>query len=173
MTHLVLTAVGDDREGLVSALSRAVEDHGGNWLDSQLAKLAGKFAGIVLVDVPDAGVAAFTQAASGLLDELGWKVDVTPAGTGGSDGSEVQVHLVGLDRPGMVRQVSAALAAQLVSIRHFRSWTRNAPQGGGVLFEAEAVVTLPTGVDVEAVRAALEPIADELMVDLELAEPPT
>lgn len=173
MTQLVLTAVGDDREGLVSGLSRAVEDHGGNWLDSQLARLAGKFAGIVLVDVPEAGVAAFTEAASNLLDELGWKVDVTPAGTGGSEGREVQVQLVGQDRPGMVRQVSSALAAQRVSIRHFRSWTQNAPQGGGVLFEAEAVVTLPTGVEVETVRAALEPIADELMVDLTLVEPPT
>jgi glycine cleavage system regulatory protein len=171
MTQLVLTAVGDDREGLVSALSRAVEDHGGNWLDSQLARLAGKFAGIVLVEVPDANVAAFTDATAGLLDQLGWKVDVNPAGAGGAAGREVQVHLVGLDRPGMVRQVSSALAGQRVSIRDFRSWTQNAPQGGGLLFEAEAVVTLPSGVDVETVRAALEPIADELMVDLDLAEP--
>lgn len=168
MTLLVLTAVGDDREGLVSALSRAVEAHGGNWLDSQLARLAGKFAGIVLVDIPDESIGAFTDVAVGLRDEIGWKVDATPAGAGGAAGREVQVHLVGLDRPGMVRQVSAALAEQRVNIRSFRTWTHEAPQGGGLLFEAEAVVNLPAGLDELAVRLALEPIADELMVDLEL-----
>jgi glycine cleavage system regulatory protein len=170
MTLLVLTAVGDDRAGLVSALSRAVEDHGGNWLDSQLARLAGKFTGIVLVDVPAENVEAFTGAAAALREEIGWKVDATPAGGGGAEGHEVRVHLVGLDRPGMVQQVSAALAAQQVSIRRFRSWTHNAPQGGGRLFEAEALVTLPAGTEPDAVRRALEPIADELMVDLDLAD---
>lgn len=170
MTLLVLTAVGDDREGLVLALSRAVEEHGGNWLDSQLARLAGKFAGIALVDIPAEAVEAFIEAAAELREQIGWKVEVTPAGSGGEAGHEVRVHLVGLDRPGMVQQVSAALAEQHVSIRSFRSWTHNAPQGGGLLFEAEAVVTLAPGTDPDAVRLALEPIADELMVDLELAE---
>ncbi|WP_420113045.1 glycine cleavage system protein R [Pseudactinotalea sp.] len=170
MTLLVLTAVGDDREGLVSALSRAVEAHGGNWLDSQLARLAGKFAGIVLVDVPEENVRAFTDAAAGLREQIGWKVDSTPAGDGGEAGRAVHVHLVGLDRSGMVRRVSAALAEQHVSIHRFRSWTHDAPQGGGLLFEAEAVVTLPHGVEEETVRRALEPIADELVVDLELLE---
>lgn len=171
MTQLVLTAVGEDREGLVSALSRAVESHGGNWLDSQLARLAGKFAGIVLVEMPAEQVAAFTGAAAALREQIGWKVDVTDAAGGDLAGREVQVHLVGLDRPGMVRQVSTALAEQHVSITSLHSWTRNAPDTGGLLFEASATVSLPTGVEVEAVRAALEPIADELMVDLELVDP--
>lgn len=51
MAKLVLTAIGDDRAGLVSALSDAVAERGGNWLESQLARLAGKFAGIALVEV--------------------------------------------------------------------------------------------------------------------------
>lgn len=171
MTQLVLTAVGDEREGLVAALSKVVEAHGGNWLDSQFSRLAGKFAGIVLVDLPDEQVEAFTEAAAGLREQLGWRVEAVSAGAGGGEGHEVEVHLLGLDRPGTVRQVSSALAEQHVSIKTFHSWTRNAPEGGGVLFEARAVVTLPAGVETEAVRAALEPIADELMVDLELVEP--
>lgn len=171
MTQLVLTAVGDEREGLVSALSRAVEDHGGNWLDSQLARLAGKFAGIVLVELPSESVAAFTDAAAALQEQLGWKIDVVRGGTGGATGRDVEVRLVGLDRPGMVRQISAALAERHVSIASFHSWTRNAPDTGGVLFEASATVSLPEGLAIDAVRSALEPIADELMVDLELVEP--
>ena len=170
MTQLVLTAVGDDREGLVSALSRVVEAHGGNWLDSQLARLAGKFAGIVLVEVPADRVTAFTAESAQLQGEICWKIDAVVASGGGAEAREVHVQLVGLDRPGMVRQISAALADHHVSIRGFRSWTHHAPQGGGLLFEAEATLALPADLAMDDVRAALEPIADELMVDLELAE---
>ena len=53
MATLVLTVIGDDRAGLVNALADVVTAHGGNWERSQLAELAGKFAGIVQVSVAD------------------------------------------------------------------------------------------------------------------------
>ena len=56
--HLVLTVIGADRPGLVSAVSAPVERHGGSWQQSQMARLAGEFAGIVLVSVPEAAVEA-------------------------------------------------------------------------------------------------------------------
>ena len=49
MATLVLTLIGDDRAGLVNAVAEVVARHGGNWERSQMAELAGKFAGIVLV----------------------------------------------------------------------------------------------------------------------------
>jgi len=50
--HLVLTVIGDDRPGLVEALSHVVAEHHGNWSESRMAHLADKFAGIVTVTVP-------------------------------------------------------------------------------------------------------------------------
>jgi glycine cleavage system regulatory protein len=61
MATLVLTVIGDDRSGLVSALSGVIADHGGSWERSQMARLAGKFAGIVVVSVPDAGADALIR----------------------------------------------------------------------------------------------------------------
>ncbi|WP_152352752.1 glycine cleavage system protein R [Brachybacterium subflavum] len=196
MTQLVLTAIGEDREGLVSALARVVETQGGNWLDSQFARLAGTFAGIVLVEIDESRATALEAAVADLLAEVGWSIEVTRApespaaaagdegptgdsaatGTGGAAGhraaAPLRVHLLGQDRPGMVHQVSRALAEQGVSIESFRSWTLDAPEGGGVLFEAEALVRLPrseAGVAAgDVVRSVLEPIANDLMVDLDL-----
>jgi len=51
METLVLTVIGDDRAGLVSALSGRLNDHGALWQRSQMSRLAGKFAGIVEVVV--------------------------------------------------------------------------------------------------------------------------
>ncbi len=53
-TFLVLTVIGDDRPGLVGELSAAISSHQGNWLESSMSHLAGKFAGIVKVAVPAA-----------------------------------------------------------------------------------------------------------------------
>lgn len=170
MTKLVLTSIGDDREGLVSALSAVVDDHGGNWLESDLSHLAGKFAGIILVDVPDDRAEDFTAALPSLVEACGLHVRATPAGDSDEGGALVHVDLVGQDHPGMVRSVSRALAAQNASILDFDSWTSDAPEGGGTLFQASLTVRLPGDGDLSAVQDELESIADELMVDLEFDE---
>ncbi|MGN7211395.1 glycine cleavage system protein R [Brachybacterium paraconglomeratum] len=173
MTTYVLTAIGDDRPGLVAALAAAVGEHGGNWVDSQLALLAGKFAGIVQVDLPDEQAQSFLDALPALAEEVGLSVD---AATGGGAVAEepraaLRLHLLGQDRTGMIREVSSALRSQGATIDGLRSWTREAPEGGGMLFEAEAEVRLPADADEDGIRGALEQIAAELMVDLELDAP--
>ncbi|ATG54584.1 transcriptional regulator [Brachybacterium ginsengisoli] len=169
-TAYVLTAIGDDRPGLVAALAAAVDEHGGSWVDSQLALLAGKFAGIVQVELPDERAQDFLDALPSLADEVGLEVEAAAAGSpvGATAHSTLRLHLLGQDRTGMVREISSALRSQGATIDALRSWTREAPEGGGMLFEAEAEVRLPAEADENGVREALETIAAELMVDLEL-----
>src|SRR5659263_720746 len=67
MATLVLTVIGDDRPGLVDVLSGLVTAHGGSWEHSRMARLGGKFAGIVQVEVPEQEVGGLRAA----LRELG------------------------------------------------------------------------------------------------------
>lgn len=171
MTKLVLTLLGDDRPGLVSAVSRAVSDHGGSWLESQLARLAGTFAGIALVDVPADSVSALRTTLAGLSDivEVGMKDAAAPAS---NDGRRLVLHLVGHDQPGIVRQITEVLASRGVSIEQLATATVEAPMAGGLLFEADAVLTAPEGVSTEELQEDLESLARELMVDLDLTPAP-
>lgn len=168
MTNVALTVIGDDRSGLVSTLAGVVAEHGGNWCESQMARLAGKFAGIVLVDLPAERLAAFEAAVQALSDD---GLTVTPFTTAAvpAVGDVVCLQLVGHDRPGIVSQISQALASLGITIDDLQTSTIEAPMAGGVLFQADAVVRLPEGVAPEAVRAVLEPLAGELMVDLDLS----
>ncbi len=163
-TSYVLTAIGDDRAGLVSALAEVVASHGGNWERSRMSELAGKFAGIVQVSVPTERGDEFVAALEPLTGLLDVAAHVGRAG----EPPTVQwaLDLVGTDRPGIVREVSAVLAAHGVGIDDLDTQTRDAPMAGGVLFEATAVLDVPAGVDHEALRAALEAVANELMVEL-------
>ena len=66
---LVLTFIADDRPGLVDRLSETVAAAGGNWLESRMAHLAEKFAGIAMVEIPAGKVAALKKALAVLEDE--------------------------------------------------------------------------------------------------------
>lgn len=172
MAKLVLTVIGDDRPGLVSALSAAVADAGGNWIGGQLARLAGKFAGIVEVEVPDERREAFANAASalgaqGLLTVTAAPVDAeaVPA-----EGVSFSLHLLGHDRPGIVRQVSEVLAQRGVSIDHLTTETLEAPMAGGLLFEADLVARAPEATPLSLLRHDLEQLGDELMVDIDVQD---
>ena len=64
-----MTVIGDDRPGLVESVSQVVAAHGGSWQESRMARLAGKFAGILRAEVPedkvDALKAELRELASG------------------------------------------------------------------------------------------------------------
>lgn len=61
-TTFIITFIGDDRPGLVESLSQVISDHNGNWLESRLSQLAGKFAGLISVSVPEESTAALQVA---------------------------------------------------------------------------------------------------------------
>ncbi len=170
MATLVLTALGDDQAGLVDALSGVIADHGGNWDRSHMAQLAGKFAGIVMVTVADARVDALVRdlaplESQGLLDvTVTVAVDDTPA----DDVTRLALELMGLDHPGIVHDISHALAVRNVSIRELRTETSSAPMGGGTLFSAKAILDVPPGVSRDDLVHVLEDLANELMVDIDL-----
>jgi len=171
---LVLTVIGDDRTGLVDALAEPIARHDGSWDRSHMARLAGKFAGIVVVTLADHHVDALngellSLRTSGLLD-----VSVAMAAPDEPDRSEsmITLHLVGQDRPGIVSEIARALAERSVSIEELETTTTSAPMSAEPLFVATALLQLPAGADVEALRTSLEDIANELMVDLEVDSNP-
>jgi glycine cleavage system regulatory protein len=169
MPAFVLTVLGDDRPGLVDSLAGVVSAHGGNWERSQMARLGGKFAGIVQVAVPDDRVTSLDAAlralaADGVLDVRIESAGATPVAAG----ERFVLSMVGTDRPGLVHSVSGALAEIGASIEELDTCTSDAPMSGGPLFEATVAVVLPEGLSIGAVRDRLEALADRLMVDIDL-----
>jgi glycine cleavage system regulatory protein len=170
MLTLVLTVVGDDRAGLVSSVADIVDAHGGNWENSELAELAGAFAGIIEVSVSADRADALRRALESLAATLAVTVHTGAAGASASVSRRVTLDVVGNDRPGIVREVSAALTARGVSIERMSTQTTDAAMAGGRLFEAAIAVTLVDGVDVDDLVAELERLAAEIQVDVSLSD---
>jgi glycine cleavage system regulatory protein len=164
-TRIILTVLGSDRPGLTQALAGAVLEAGGNWLESHLSHLGGKFVGSVLVELPEGQAAALEQAVH-RVDASGLQVSIVFAGEEPpSRGRALTVELVGQDRPGIVREVTSVLAGLGANIEDFSSGTEPSAHSGGRLFKAEARLTLPENLTAERVQEALEAISGEIMVD--------
>jgi len=169
MTDLVLTLLGPDRPGIVELVAGVISAHGGNWLESRMSHLAGKFAGILRAELPADRVAAALVALAA-LETRGLKVTAETAAGGAAATAErrMEFELVGLDRPGIVREISQLLASNGVNVEDLITNRTSAPMSGEMLFEARAHVRVPPTTDVARLRAELERLASDLVVEVKL-----
>ena len=170
-TSLIVTAIGADRPGIVSLLSDRAQGFGANWAGSRMANLAGQFAGMVHFEVPAANAEPLAQAlrsleASGLRVVIE-KVETPPPPAGRRI---VRLELTGLDRPGIVRDLSRSLAEQGVSIDDLHTEIVDGNTSAEHLFKVKALLVVPELLPNEKLRQALSALANELMVDIALGE---
>lgn len=171
--YLVITVIGADRPGLVEMLARTLVAHNANWLESRMANLAGRFAGMVEADVPQSNVDRLMAALQKLGDEgLKVVVDTGLSEQRGGDFHIAQLELIGQDRVGIVQEISSALARHGVSIEKLRTETESASWSGEALFRAWAELRVPSDLDMDELQQDLERLADELMVDIILEDQP-
>ncbi len=169
LSELVLSIAARDRPGLVKVLSQVVADHGGNWIDSSLARLGGEFAGILRVAVPSGSVDAFETALAGLAEQK-ISVSVRRGAAASPAGPRTRLELTGIDHPGIVHEISRALAARGVSIDELHTQVFAGSMTGERHFVAKAVVVLPQSLSYDTLRDELEQIASDIMVEIDLKD---
>lgn len=167
----VLTVISPDRTGLVESVARTVAEQGGNWLESRMCRLGGEFAGILRVEIPAGKKSALLDALQ-KLQANGLKIVVRadePAVVAAA-GRQTRLEIIGADRPGIVREITSALARAGVNVEEFSSELVSAPMSGETLFKAAARLQLPARCDLAALKNDLEKIAADLQVDVSFAE---
>jgi glycine cleavage system regulatory protein len=168
--EMVLTIIARDRPGLVKVLSETIAEHGGNWIDSSMARLGGEFAGILRVTVP-ASASQALEAALARLGDAGICVEIRKgeACAVARVGRRVRLELTGVDHPGIIHRISAALSALDISIDELETRVFAGSMSGAPMFEAKAEMLVPEGVREHILRSTLEALAKDVMVDIELA----
>lgn len=170
-TSLVLTVLGDDKPGLVEKLSDQILAAGANWEESRMARLAGKFAGVLRVSVDAERADALAATLMG-LDAGGLTVVVERSAESQPESVQsLRLELLGHDRPGIIREISRVLAQHQVNIEELETDVTSAPMSGEALFRARALLRMPSVLSLDTLRRTLEALAGELMVDLAVDEP--
>lgn len=167
MTSLVLTIIAPDKPGLVELLSQTIASHQGNWQESSMSRLAGKFAGILIVTIPEDQTESLISALS-LLEAQGLNIiaERTQEPEQEKSYNSITVELIGHDKPGIVKEISQALANHKVNIERLSTELVSASMSADELFKAEAHLLVPETIELDDLQQNLEDIASDLMVDI-------
>jgi len=166
-TSIVLTILADDQPGIIQTVSSVLQKHGGSWTQSSMSSLAGQFAGILLVSVPDKNSTACQQDLHG-LESRGLHV-ISHVGKPPLVTEETNVYvleLVGNDRQGIVHDITTVLINHNVNVKDLETLVEAASMGGGELFRAKAELVVPVSTDIGMLESELEELANDLMVDI-------
>lgn len=177
MPRVVVSAFGPDRPGIVAAVTGVLVDHGANLADTAMTNLAGQFAMVLVVEVPEhEGAEALEAALVARTAALGLTALVRPLpDDGGGDvagrsaldgGTSWAVSVYGADRPGIVHRVSTLLAGHGANVVDLT--TRTVGAAGSPAYVMLLEVTLPPGGAPGALDSALDDLAAELGVEIHL-----
>ncbi len=165
-SFFIISIMTKDRPGIIDTLSGIIKDNQGNWLESRMSQLAGKFAGVVKVQITEQNVAGLERA----LDELkqsGWIINTEYSQDNSADSqANAKLSIVGNDRPGIVKDVAQALSALAVNVLELNTQFESAAMSAEPLFKTKARVHIPENIDFDDVRDALEQLSNELMVEI-------
>jgi len=164
---IVMTVLAADRPGLVRALSETIAAHGGSWQESRMARLAGQFAGILRVECPQAETEPLLAALAG-LEEQGISVLAKREAAAPAEKREtLTLDVVGNDRPGIIRSLSAAIAGAGGNVEDLSTSLESAPMSGHPIFHAKGIVSLAVGDAPGALIEAIENLGPDLSVSVE------
>jgi len=166
-SYLIMTVLGSDRPGLVNSLADLVAKHGGNWLESRMARMAGQFAGIVRIECASSAVDALLREihTSGIPG-----LTVQAVREGPMEEPQARrnlcVDVVGNDRPGIVRELSAAIVSAGGNVEELTTGLVSAPMSGHAMFRAYGVISIPENAETTALIGAIESLGGDLTVDI-------
>ena len=165
---IIITLFAKDRPGVIRAVSDTVLSHKGNWLESSLSRLCGQFTGIVHIEIAPSDktnlLAAFKK-----LDDEGIRVTVQQTDSVIDDNQEVnglQILVEANDRPGIVREIADALAAENVNIDNIDTEVESASMAGYPIFRAHLFLAMPDDLNEDNLADVLEGVSDDVMVSI-------
>ncbi len=163
MIELVLTIIGRDRAGVVAELADVVQFHDANWKRSELAEIAGTFAGVVVVQVDDENVDELLTSLL-ILRERGVHVTAQQIEepVDAPEAQEVRLRFTGDDRPGILHEISTTISAFGISISRLGTAVEAPDDDGDHQFEITAHLSVPITVDLDAVLDAVGKLTDNL-----------
>jgi glycine cleavage system regulatory protein len=168
-SRVLISFFSDDRPGVIHEISRAIEDHGGSWMDSQLSRLGGRFAGVLQAQVPAAQQEALDASLSALVDR-GITATLTSAGEAPAGAATTRgLRVLGPDRRGIVQEMTRALQDAGFNVLSLATSVETAPMSGEPLFRAEARIEVLEASRIDELEAQLDALAEAMTLEIDLS----
>jgi glycine cleavage system transcriptional repressor len=165
--HIVISAVGNDRVGMVHDLSKAVADCGGSISESRMTALGSEFAMLLLVTGNWHTLAKLEGEFKKLGDATGMTIQLrrTEARAPRNDMLPYSVDVVCLDQMGIVSGLSGFFSQRGIEIAELSTRSYAAAHTGAPMFSVQMIVNTPARVHIGVLREEFMDFCDHLNLD--------
>lgn len=166
-TYLVISALGEDRPGIVNALSKAILEHGCNIEDSRMTVLGGEFAAILLVQGKWNTLAKVENALPEIERQLRMTIIAKRTGerSAGANLLPYAVDVISMDHPGIVNNLAGFFAERNINIEDMTTSTYAAAHTGTPMFAVHMTVGIPADLHIAGLREEFMDYCDGLNLD--------
>ena len=171
MSELVITAMGEDRPGLVDKLSNILASHELNIEDSRMSVLGGEFAILMLVSGEIDSIDTFIKEVPELEQSLGMKllVKATQKKSERLALAPYTVEVVSMDHPGIVRDIARFFSSRKINILGLETSRYAAAHTGTPMFALHMTVEIPTDQPIKKLRDEFISMCDQLNLDARMS----
>jgi glycine cleavage system transcriptional repressor len=165
--YIAISAIGNDRVGLVHDLSKVIADCGGNISESRMTALGSEFAVLMLIAGNWHSVARIETELKKLAETSGITLQVrrTDERAVREDQVPYSVDVVCLDQAGIVSALSGFFAARGIDISEMNTRSYPAPHTGAPMFGVFMIINVPSTIHLGALREEFMDMCDNLNLD--------
>lgn len=164
--YLVVTAIGTDKTGIISNLTRLVSECSGNILDSRMAIFGQEFTFIMLLSGDRMAISKIESTLPATSHELGLLTMMKRTSRHQilTDTHPYAIDYVGPDIPGTLSKVTEFLAEQQVSISSLKADTLDShnTDNGEVEHKSSLTVQLPDRIGIDDFTKSFEGLCQKL-----------
>jgi glycine cleavage system transcriptional repressor len=165
--YIAISAIGNDRVGLVHDLSKVIADCGGNISESRMTALGSEFAMLMLVAGNWHSVARIETELKKFAESAGITLQIRRADERAVREDQVpySVDVVCLDQAGIVSTLSGFFSARGIDISEMNTRSYPAPHTGAPMFGLYMIVNVPSTIHLGALREEFMDMCDNLNLD--------
>jgi glycine cleavage system transcriptional repressor len=169
--QLVITALGDDRPGIVDELSNALFKHNLNIEDSRMSVLGGEFAVLLLVGGSPESIDNFVADTASLEESLNMKilVKVTSSEVRRQALVPYNVEVVAMDNPGIVHNLASFFSSRQINIVDLNTERYAAAHTATPMFAVNMTIGIPADIPLKQLRDEFISMCDELNLDASMS----
>ncbi len=165
--YLVISALGEDKPGLIHGLSRQILESGCNVEDSRMTVLGGDFAILMLVTGNWSNIAKLEAQLPNIEKSLG--MTINSRRTSKKPPSQkllpYMVEVVSMDHPGIVHSLADFFSTRQINVQDLVTSSYSAAHTGTPMFTVHMTVGVPADTHIASLREEFMDFCDQLNLD--------
>lgn len=153
-SYLVITALGEDKPGIIDKLSETVSDCGCNIIDSRMSVLGGEFAVMLLVSGKWNELTRLEDSVTAVAEPLDLIINCkrTVPGKAVSDLMPYNIEVISIDHPGIVHELAHFFSSRDINIQELSTTQYAAAHTGTPMFALHITANIPASLHIAALR---------------------